>query len=192
MVWTSTYSLAIALLHSSMKNEYKKTPNSGFFLRKDSAEVCVQCPKFSGSHQRDWFLYHLFQSTEESWRSLKAWGLLRTEKSRTACCCSRGPTVQQTDTRGSKRLQAPEKRNLQNLLLGICTHKTREDGCMCREKVWEDLRISIWTHWWRSSPAQRQSLKAGRYGCVFQSTGPDKVIRHMKETIPLGSTKGTK
>ena len=101
--------LPLTLPAAQCKVSVRKPPTPHCSLRRERAGTCVQCFSFSRSYPKDWFLYYLFQNTE-IWHGLDAWGLLKIKRSGTACCCSRGPAVQQTGTGGSKRLQAPIKR----------------------------------------------------------------------------------
>lgn len=45
----------------------------------------------------EWLLSHLSWSTDGICHTLDAWGPMITKESWEACCCSRGPTVQQKE-----------------------------------------------------------------------------------------------
>lgn len=91
----------------------------------------------------DWLLPYLFQIIDGTWHTLVTSRLLRTIKNWVACCCFRGPIVQQKITK-SKRLSSWNKKATNHQIPLIRNLKTQIQIRHIHRKIWEAPRFSGW------------------------------------------------
>lgn len=138
-----------------------------------------------GSYSRiDFYLLWPEALTELS--CFRCLGPLRRKRSFAACCNPREPAISHTDTKRSKRLQAPEKYQ-QISVTGNYKHKPQEDTPP--EMIWEVPRISSYVDRWRYFPAHIQSVKMKGWLYFQIHKSQKKLTRHMKKQANMAQSK---
>lgn len=145
---------------------------------------------FMESCVRNWFLSGLIWTLTGNQDTLDAWQPMRIKWSWTTCWSSTTePAVLQTDTRGRKRLWAPENgENLSNWEI-TCVNSEKLPTL---EKGFDAPRISSCVNWVKVFPCAKPTHKNWKKCCVFKcknSTKKPKKSQGHKETW---SDKGTK
>jgi len=72
---------------------------------KEKTGPCVQVSDCWSGCLRDWLLSCLSWSGDRTWGTLDAWGPLKTRRTWTSGCCSRGLVVQHTEDSTARRTQ---------------------------------------------------------------------------------------